>query len=354
MKNVAPSSIAKFIPIVLLILVLPLIYNHLSQDKDGVTRSKKRDIYNEVSELVTTVKGIWEEGLIQGLSREQILNCSDIPAGYEDLPLTFFKCNPGYLNCYLSQNKVHKNFNYLGLSKSSVQVGRVNVLFELKNLDQQVTIQIEPYCHEAYLPQKIYAAGHGQNKDYIWDNNGRDYFIDKFYVNRYQKKFWETGQTKIELGDDRPVLNLTLSQMKQVCGLMGKSLLESRLFDAATFYPSNIEDHGYLFKSHFPWSKKTNDLTRDRLSENVSWIGLYYGIGENPEVFINTFEERANLKVSAGNEELEDPWHRLGLRGYWDGEGFEQTNFDLVEQYSGRNLAGDFPKGVAFRCSHLE
>lgn len=353
MKAVFSLSITKILPIVLLILSSFVIYKLFIQ-KVIKAPVESLGMEEDISDVASKVKSIWEAGDIDSLDSDQRQKCTDIPFFDTDFPKSFYECNPSFLNCYLSQKKIKDSIRYLRLRRNLAQKGRIILDFEFKNRKKGFSIQIRPYCLESYLPQKVYLAGPDQNKDYIWDNYGRDYFIDQLYINHYQRRFWQTGKKKIVAGDYLPILDLSMEEMKKTCHSMGKFLMLSHLLDAGTFYPSRINQSGYLFKSKFPWSKRGDDISQRKLRNNVSWIGLHHGLGGYSEAVRNDFLVKANLKLSSYKRDIESLWHRLGLRGYWSGEGLKKNDFELIEQYSGRNLGGYTPTGVAFRCAHLK
>ena len=84
-------------------------------------------------------------------------------------------------------------------------------------------------------------------------------------------------------------------------------------------------------------------------------MGINHSLGSYPEAFRNTYLPRGNLKVSNQFFGRSSMWHRLGVRGFWDGEHFEKYSFDPTEQYTDRSI--DFDRsltGVAFRCMKIE
>ena len=228
-------------------------------------------------------------------------------------------------------------------------------------------------CRDTFLPERIY--GHGQTpssreEDFIWDNFDRKIFIDKWYVSNQQINDWFL---KINQGH-RVIKNkslwanpaeLSLEEQHLYCKSLGKRLLSSHLFDAASMTPINLSDplNPKVLRPQTPWqrdisktflgmARKNSDyqLTpldcmlaqvegcADKLfySDSVSWMGMNYPLGFYPESLVNEFEPKLNLKRSSKFLPAASLSHELGKREYWNGTQPEVTSvaFRCYEEVS--------------------
>lgn len=220
------------------------------------------------------------------------------------------------------------------------------------------SILLSDSCRDTYLPQRIYGYGSGAelkgSEGFIWDNFGRNLFLDKFYVTNQQVNEWRvlTGETSKIMTDPKiwpyPAL-LSLSEQKKYCNYFGKKVLEAKLFDAATMTPGDLKNPKpeKVFRPQTPWQRDLSKtfLGTSRINEDyqlapldcllaqvkgcpeklfttdsVSWMGLHYGLGFYPEHFINSIDPDLNLKMSSKFMSAASKWHELGLRTHWNGE----------------------------------
>ena len=276
----------------------------------------------------------------------------------------FYSCNPKYIDCYLrSQEEISpiiKGSSYLEFDR------RKNPILSFKVDGQSFKIKLLNTCSDTYLPQRKYSAG-PKGVDLIWDNIGQNIFIDKGYVSNLDIFLWNGKNNKNLF---RPSSKLSLEDQIQFCQSKGKQLLESRYFDAASFYVGSLETNPeYIFKFPYPWSKKSRlnmqePKSRDcaniysRECESIrpyeffepiatTWIGINNSLGSYPEIFINKFIPRANLKLSSFYLPFDSKWHQVGLRSSFDG-----SKPNLIEVYSKKIMDRDKVQdiGVAFRC----
>lgn len=212
-------------------------------------------------------------------------------------------------------------------------------------------------CRDTFLPERIY--GYGKVKDrreegFIWDNFGRNIFIDKFYVTNQQVNEWRILTSKPEkvISDRKmwphPAL-LNLEEQKNYCAFFGKRLLEAKLFDAATMSPPDLKESkpSHVYRPATPWQRdlsKTSfgvarinpdyQLTpldcqlaqvqgcKERFftTDSATWMGFHFALGFYPESLVNDIEPDKNLKRSSRFEHVASEWHELGLRTTWDGQ----------------------------------
>jgi hypothetical protein len=226
---------------------------------------------------------------------------------------------------------------------------------EIPNLTQ--TLLLTDSCRDTYLPQRIY--GYGQVKDntadgFIWDNFGRDLFIDKFYVSNRQVNEWRKlagAVAKIETDPKKWPLPAILNLKEQIayCSFYGKRLLEAKLFDAATMSPPDLKNSlpEKIFRPDTPWQR---DLSKSFLgmarinpdyqltpldcqlaevqgcrekyfsTDSASWMGFHYALGFYPESLANFIEPDHNLKMSSKFLPAASTWHELGNLAKWNGK----------------------------------
>lgn len=358
MIKITKYSIAKIIPIVLIFVVFYLCYFILEKKSFTAPIAKYDENFDELLfDFVSQLRARWELGDVEGRIGEGRFSCTNISHKMTLKHFPFFQCNSAYMTCFLSGGlldvSIPSAFTRVGakwLPNQTWHDQNGNVIYRFTtNLSSKVlSVKLENYCHQTYLPQKIYSTGLRQDLEYAWDNYNQDIFIDKYYVNRYQVRKWikKNKQDMILEGDHLPALNLTLSQMKEFCHNHGKALLQSHIFDASSFFPS-VFKNGYIFKSKYPWGSSKKDPAK---IQNLSWNGVEYVLGGEMEVFDNLFTEKRNLKVSSQYLKSDNFWHRNGLRAFWQGESLLQDQFDFLEIYSGKRYEVQNKNGVAFRC----
>ena len=153
--------------------------------------------------------------------------------------------------------------------------------------------------------------------------------------------------------------------MEDYCSYFGKQVLEARYFDAATFLPMDLNDTIPKKNNRSPyyWTKKRSEFKADcnllfaeecltkksnRINNiNPSWAGITDSMGGVLEAFRNPIDPESNLKASSFYFNFKSPWHKLGFRAHWDGEGFDLRHFD----FKGLNPEKNVNKfQVGFRC----
>jgi hypothetical protein len=270
----------------------------------------------------------------------------------------------------------------------------VQIDLELKEKPgHSLSLVLEDICGQAFLPQNTYAYGpyiparlrKGVN-DWRWDNFDRYIYIDKFLVTNRDIIDWvdyggAPEKIKSDIGGKMlaaPATHLTKTEMAQYCSFHGKNVMQAHIYDAATF-KLQADSKGLdneLFRSSYPWSTKesegflaqalrdpqfkvsledcskayTLDCTelvplQHHSKESSSWIGIYQIMGGYLEYMENTLEPEKNIKGSSFYFDTRSPWHKLGARLEWDGEGFNSNNF----QSSSLPEINDVFE-VAFRC----
>lgn len=378
MKNNVKNSISKISLFAgLAVISVILAYNYFST-KEG-SSSKKIDFYSQLSQVEEQLVVRWQEGDIEQILGTEQLQCPELQKITENFSQEALECNRFYLECYLKKYPLKSDglsFNLKSLQY--VQNSILKVELEEENYNKRVSFFLNSNCHELSLEKKIYSEGSKINK-YVWDNFTQDIFIDRFYISYFdlkeadfklQKKYF----AKYYMGKSllAPALNLPKKDQKKFCHVMGKKLLKAKYFDAATFYPAPVN-----FKYKFPWGRDSRSflnrgdeyqVSKDdchmayvkgcqkhfalkEFSDNsVSWMGIYNSLGGHAESFETSFLSKGNIKISSHEVPHNSLWHRLGVRGYWNGEDFGHADFLMSDANTNRNIDADIPEGVAFRC----
>lgn len=208
-------------------------------------------------------------------------------------------------------------------------------------------------CRDTYLPQRVY--GYSKNDDgMLWDNFGRNIFIDKFYVTNRQVNEWRLlNKEDSKIISDRKVWAhpalLSPKEQEDYCAFFGKRVLEAKLFDAASMTPPDLKDSMPLKipRPDTPWQR---DLSKSFLgmarinpdyqltpldcqlaqvqgchekyfsTDSATWMGFHFSLGYYPERLVNFVEPKLNLKKSSRFFAAGSEWHQLGYRSSWNGE----------------------------------
>ena len=300
--------------------------------------------------------------------------------------LALFSKNPNYhlVKPELNDSKNQKLYRYITKSNTShVGIKNSGFLFTIEDNQsrQRLDLLLENNCQEVYLQNRAYAYGeeiegkkNADAEDYRFDNFGQNIYIDRFLVTNDDVNEWidfsnpdfTRGLAK-HTGNDlfQPATQLSYSQMENFCSYVGKQVLEARFFDAATFLPMDMNDTLPKKNNRSPyyWTKKKSEFKADcnlifaedclakktnRINNvNPSWAGLTDPMGGVFEVFRNPIDPESNLKASSFYFNFKSPWHKLGFRAGWDGEGFDSRHFDF------KGIAPEKTENkyqVGFRC----
>ena len=369
-----------------LICLLPIGYYFYSERN---TQDKKQSLedkfYLVLPKLMDKLSERWTQGDIEGLYGTDKFKCSNLVNNIELYDSTFLECNPEYLKCFFNSKLDGVSpilsigeFKFSLLSKID-QASNGDVYFSLIDnlIKKKISINLKQVCHKLFLPKNIYSAGPENEQGFYWDNYHSDIFVDKYVVTNYDVWLWQNRSDVNWSKAFYPSVNLTMKERDLFCQSRQGELLESRVMDAASFYPSKLTEN-YIFKYPFPWTKQRNTFLTQDIALNkshceqayvfeckklvplqvsspsgLSWIGITNTIGGYSESFKNINRESANLKVSSQHLSRKSLWHRLGQRANWKGERFEKRDFDLIEQYSRKEIEREVSiKEVAFRCMY--
>jgi len=338
------------------------------------------------------IQRLWKEGeeSREWLNlKQQCLKEWEVKASFDE---SLLRCSPLLLECH-ARNLKDSTFKYVKvwqdkkwyryLTKSNISYGGLStsgVTVTLQDNESKETLDIflEDRCHEVYLEQRIYAYGEQPEEkeevDFRFDNYDQHIYLDSHLVTNAEINDWiEYGNpdfTKTlnpKFSDElfTPATHLTLAQMENYCSFKGKQLMLAHLFDAATFLPMDLNEKNPTRNQRSPyyWTKKKSEFqanckkfyASECLQEapfkmnqtEPSWAGLFDAMGGVFEAFRNPIDPESNLKASSIYFPFMSPWHKLGFRAQWDGEGHELRNFD----FRGLNPEVKMDKfRVGFRC----
>lgn len=325
---------------------------------------------------------IWNEGEDSrewNLVKQDCLKHYKITSTFDE---SLLRCNPIVLQCnslfnpklnyhfIKPQNNSRENqkvYRYLTKSNTShVGLSQAGYLFTIEdNLShQRLNILLADQCQEVYLQNRIYAYGEeivgkpGEDvEDYRFDNFNQNIYIDRHLVMNSEINDWidfgnpnfTEGLKKIEADElFMPSTQLTFSQMENFCSFKGKQMMQAHYFDAATFLPMDLSvvNPPKNNRSPYYWTKKKSEFKEDCSliyaeecvrkkafkinSSNPSWAGLMDSMGGVFEAFRNPIDPESNLKASSYYFNFKSPWHKLGFRAGWDGQGFELRHFNFL------------------------
>ncbi len=354
------------------------------QDKDALAR---------LLENSSEIHRMWNEGEDSkewGIYKQECLKLHKINSPFDE---SLIRCNPWLLECNAQFNKklnyhfikpenvVGKSYRYLSKSNTSyVGLKNSGYLFSIEdNLTRKrLDLLLEDNCQEVYLQNRAYAygeeiSGH-ESEDYRFDNFNQNIYIDRHLVTNADINDWIdfgnpdfTKGLKKKAGDDElmPATDLLFDQMENFCSYKGKQLMLAHYFDAATFLPMDLKEvlPAKNNRSPYYWTKKKSEFKSDcnlffaeecnskkpyKLnSTGPSWAGIMDSMGGVFEAFRNPIDPESNLKASSYYFHFKSPWHKLGFRAGWDGDGFDLRHFD----FKGINPDVSVEKfKVGFRC----
>jgi len=372
------------------------LYNKYSSDKEAKRWIERS---NDLKDLIRTsevLQKVWSEGQADQLSDAEFTECKKELIAYDDVDPSYFRCNPDFIECFLKKVKGKVRFKRRGKSSkfSSVEPIKVgnkkyfgqiitrwdhkgkyvpNYSMALKLVSGRTSLVflMQNSCNEVFLPQRNYSYGkYSRDKDtFFWNNFNQNIFIDKFQVTFRDISEWKR---KLRLPFEIPnnfipsdsAFGLTMKEMKDYCSFKGKQLLQTHIWDAATYIPQDIQNNRkrIIKKGPYPWTKKKVSFlwkaknnpdfkferkyckkvfTKDCLSlmpfkrhsiNSSSWTGVFQVLGGYPEAMKNPYNELKNLKLSSFYFNVDSPWHELGKRAQWNGLSFDVNRMDLQEE----------------------
>jgi hypothetical protein len=355
---------------------------------------QERNGINRLLENSSEIQRVWQEGEESkewSLLKNECLKYFKITTPFDE---TILRCHPMILQCLDKFSKkrnyhfVSPNFQlgekkiYRYITKSTIShldIDQSGYLFTIEDNEshQRLNLLLADQCHEVFLQNRTYAYGEeapSNEQDYRFDNFTQNIYLDKHLVMNSEINEWiEFGNPEFTRGlvkkesDDLflPATHLTMTQMMNYCSFRGKQLLLAHYFDAAAFMPQDLNEVNPLKSTRSPyyWTKKKSEYrsdcqllyANDCMSKNIfqlnstspTWAGLMDSMGGVFEAFRNPIDPESNLKASSMYFNFKSPWHKLGFRAGWDGEGFDLRHFD----FKGINPSITTDKfQVGFRC----
>jgi len=354
----------------------------------------KKALYLKARQLET----IWHTGNYKSPSIEE-LECEELGGEkLEQITLRFSQCNPDLLRCWLRETNSLSPYEIPAQNGQLLKLhygaeGRVVELkLKAQETNQEQRLMLKNTCRDSFLPEWQYALGtpNENRNDWFWDNHGRWIFIDKFPVsNREVQEWWnhakfeDVSRPKLEFKNEQawlmePATNLLANQQELYCASIGGQVLKAHVFDAAAFFPSEVENVEILPRGPYPEGPRRQDsylgetqilgetidvekLCRSFYSKECkavmpyyshlelasSWMGIFNVLGGEFEHLPNAIRPRRNLKLSSHHYPLNSSWHQVAERGFWSGEGFQFKEFNWRTQDP--EIKTDF-YGVSFRC----
>lgn len=262
--------------------------------------------------------------------------------------------------------------------------------FKLRALGVQESLlfSLEDTCSESSLPEGRYAHGPqpvGQS-DFLWDSTGQKIKIDRYPVSWGEFKRWLRTRPDLSFDEEMgnhfmPADRVSLEWQWSYCEAQGKTILQSHIFDAAAFYPAQISaSHiAVLPRGPYPQGRRrtatvmgrylegqSEELeleghclevyTREcaewglpllaRLDTGSSHSGIFSTLGGIIEHIRNPWSSEHNLALASQYFFADSPLHALGVRGGWDGTGFDERSINSEQEIT-------FPRGelgIGFRC----
>src|SRR5690606_3969481 len=109
--------------------------------------------------------------------------------------------------------------------------------------------------------QRSYPYGEvadSRDQGFIWDNAGRDIFIDKFYVSQGEVQAWKEylGEKYSSETPWKPA-RLKENDQKSYCAFHGKKQLMAHLFDASQMTPQDlrVKFSDMFVRPDTPWQR---------------------------------------------------------------------------------------------------
>lgn len=335
------------------------------------------------------IQKLWEEG--DQYIKKNGVKCDDEVLFDQSIGRSYYQCQPHFWQCYWSGGvksepalkidvfgqtfhvRAKQSFRSIPAYSNASRFYEIlkgpyqgldfhyGVLVELtldEVPDMAWPVVLTDTCRDVYLPERIYGYGKINPKkpedDFLWDNFGRNIFIDKYYISNQQVNEWRilTGATDkivsdLSLWPHPAILNAT--EQKSYCSFWGKRVLEAKLFDAATMTPSDIKNPlpEKVSRPQTPWQRDIGKsfLGMSRINadyqltpldcqlaqvkgcqdkyfstDSVTWMGMNFALGFYPESLVNHVEASKNIKLSSKFLPPESPMHELGVLGNWSGQ----------------------------------
>jgi hypothetical protein len=354
--------------------------------KSGAKKEKpdqfiqEKESLNRLLQNSSEIHRIWTEGEDSrewSLLKTQCLKYYGITSSFDE---SLLRCNPMLLQCNgLFNKKLNYHFVkpelekdnkklYRSMTKSNSNHVGLNLSGYLFTIEDNISrkrldLFLADSCQEVFLENRAYAYGEEligkaarETEDYRFDNFGQNIYIDRHLVTNAEINDWidfgDPGHTKGLVKKESnelflPAIHLLYAQMENFCSFKGKQMLLAHYADAASFLPMDLTEilPKKNTRSPYFWTKKKNEFNPDcnliyaedcltkkpfqLNSTGPTWAGIMDPTGGVLEIFRNPIDPESNLKASSFYFNFKSPWHKLGFRAKWDGEGFDLRHFDF-------------------------
>lgn len=319
---------------------------------------EKKASLEDSTKLIEWIYAQWKNGDFENNLSEQKLVCSQFPKK-DQVDQDFYKCNPEYIDCLiksrmdngkkfvfekstfeflLKEGKIYKPIQKVKLADQTLnQVYSV----QFKNNDNDLfSVYLTDSCRDLYLKQDRYAEGEYKSDvdDWMWSNQNRFLFIDKYPIRSYLYKLWIEHQKSFNPQDFLTFQeNMSVEEYEKFCSLHGGKIISSHVLDASSFFPTLREaDVKNYYRSSYFWKKaQTLDdenalapkcstfftkecLKSEKFSiksiQTPSWSGLLHVQGGLGELVKNKRERNLSFFPSSFYFDKEEVAHFLGSR----------------------------------------
>lgn len=373
-----------------LLLIAILLLGAAFTVKHFVEKSKTKQIVQESRELADIARAASELVALWRTGDPAMLApyCRDMFDPSIVYPPHYFRCNPDYMKCLLSQRPklgdVEVRWHRIVAAKSGREW---SLSLKLTRAKHTQILTLGDSCSSIELPKRRYSFK-TKSEDIRWDNFDRDIFIDRTPVNWRDVIEWAKVQnitllnvktTDIDVSKRHTsAQGLNLDEMKRYCAYRGKKLASLPVFEAASYHPrdSKVIRPNRVVRTPYPWSIYRKSIflyqaRKNRWRANYedcrkayvaecagikpiekmndlipTWSGLIDTIGGVPEVFSNPYDPDMNFFPSSAQMPAASPWHELGKYIAWDGLGFSPSDFNGFKDDQDIN----FPVMPGFRC----
>ena len=371
------------------------LFHKYSNEKEAKKWIEKSNDLKNLIRMSEVLEKTWLEGQTDQLSNDDFVDCKKELLANENVDPSYLRCNPDFMECFLKKVKGKVQYKRRGKSFKTGSVvpfkkgnkkffGQVitrwshkgkyvpNYSFSLKLISGKTSLVflMQNSCNEVFLPQRNYTYGeYSKSRETFWDNFNQNIFIDKFQVTFRDISEWKNVlrlpfKIPSNFIPSDSAFGLTIKEMKDYCSFRGKQLLQTHIWDAATYIPQDISNNRkrIIRKGPYPWTKKRVSFlwkaknnpnfkferkhckkvfTKDCLSlipfkrhsiESSSWSGVFQVLGGYPEAMKNSFNYGQNLKLSSFYFSADSPWHELGKRSQWNGVSFDTNRLGLKEK----------------------
>lgn len=365
----------------------------------GTNFSKQRSIIKDplfIADISKQIGLVWRNGEVAGDSV-----CKE----FQNVDNLYYQCNPHFMACALNKKLLkiaHKRDRYTLKSTDEFKYHQTpnhrEYIFEVaetNNPEESIKFRLKDSCREVYLPNRYYPFMANQRGVTIeWDSFNKEIYVDKFLIRVWEIIEWAKQIGRSDLIESfkkspkhKVAVNLSLKDMNAFCSYQGKHILSARVSDAISIHPEDISDpEAKLFRApYYPWARKNSqtkifklqkgelnkldekehkqlcrkvysldcknlDYT-DYSGETVTWAGAYEFMGGPLEYVRNIIHPHENINLSSYFFKWSSKAHRLGMRGFWDGEGFALNNLKLKD-IAIENKINEVE--IAFRCMRFQ